>query len=195
VKAENINARKSERMNAVPAGSLKQAETSILLRVLAMALAYIATAQFAVSYAVMQSGIVVFWMPNAIVLVALLLNPKRNWWVFCLAAMVAELLVDGLGTEFRVSQALEFGLVNTLEALLAALLIKHFGVEKLTFSNLREVTVFAVIAMGIAPALAAIGGAWIYESSPGNEASYWMNWRIWWLGDGMGMIVIAPGSV
>jgi diguanylate cyclase (GGDEF)-like protein/PAS domain S-box-containing protein len=157
-----------------------------------MAVGYIATAQFAISFAVMQNGIVVFWMPNAIVLVTLILSERRHWWIFWVTAATAELIVDSFGSAFHFWQAVGFGSINAAEATLAATLLRHYCGEKFTFSKLREVLIFAAITMGVAPALAALGGAWIYALSPGNETPFWVNWRIWWIGDGMGMILLAP---
>lgn len=179
-------------MNSFLSRTMFRGRTSVWLQTLAMVAAYIATAQFAISFAVMQSGIVVIWMPNAIVLVALVLSQRRHWWIFCVFALGAELIVDSIGGAFHAWQALGFGCINVAEAVLAAILLRHYCGEKLTFSRLREVLIFAAITMGVAPALAALGGAWIYAVSPGNETPFWVNWRIWWIGDGMGMISLAP---
>ncbi|MEY4345000.1 MAG: hypothetical protein RL032_832 [Pseudomonadota bacterium] len=172
--------------------AVDRVKASVPLQAAVMVVAYIATAKFAISFAVMQSGIVVFWMPNAIVLAALMLNETREWWNFSIAAVGAELLADGFGSSFHVWQSLGFGLINVSEATLAALLLRRYCGEKLNFSNLREVLIFTVVVMGAAPALAAVFGALIYVNSPGNEATFWVNWRVWWIGDGMGMIALAP---
>jgi diguanylate cyclase (GGDEF)-like protein/PAS domain S-box-containing protein len=171
---------------------IDRVKASVPLQLATLVAAYIATAQFAISFAVMQSGIVVFWMPNAIVLAALMLKPRRDWWKFCAAALGAELVVDGFGSAFQVWQAVGFGLINVSEAALAATLLRHFCGQRLSFSNLREVLIFAAVVMGVAPGLAAFFGAWIYANSADNGATFWVNWRVWWAGDGMGMIALGP---
>ncbi len=166
--------------------------SSLLLNILAMFTGYTATAHFAASFVLMESGIAVLWLPNAIVLVTLLLHSRKHWWKISIAAIAAELVVGGIGSNFQLIQSFCFGLVNIFEALLAATLLQRFLKEDLTFANLREVTIFLVIALGVAPAIAALGGAWAFKLSPVSDVSFWMNWRIWWLGDGMGMIAAAP---
>jgi diguanylate cyclase (GGDEF)-like protein/PAS domain S-box-containing protein len=179
-------------MNFLISKVICRVKASVALQIMAMTAAYIATAQFAVTFAVMQNGIVVFWMPNAIVLVTLLLSQRHHWWIFCATAIGAELIVDSIGGAFHVWQALDFGCINVAEAILSAILLRQYCGEKVTFSKLREVLIFAAITMGVAPVLAALAGAWIYAISPGNETPFWVNWRIWWIGDGMGMISLAP---
>ena len=119
--------------------------SSLLLNILAMFTGYTATAHFAASFVLMESGIAVLWLPNAIVLVTLLLHSRKHWWKISIAAIAAELVVGGIGSNFQLIQSFCFGLVNIFEALLAATLLQRFLKEDLTFANLREVTVILPI--------------------------------------------------
>jgi diguanylate cyclase (GGDEF)-like protein/PAS domain S-box-containing protein len=155
-----------------------------------VAFGYIVCARFASLYALTKSGVVVLWLPNAIVLSALLLTRSRQWWKFGITLVVAELLSDA--GAFPLWQALGFVLANLFEVLLAAFLIRRLCGNSFAFSNLREVLTYAAIAMGVAPALAALLGTWIHFVNGIETVSFFEHWQIWWIGDGMGMVVLTP---
>jgi diguanylate cyclase (GGDEF)-like protein/PAS domain S-box-containing protein len=155
-----------------------------------VAFGYILCARFASLYALSKSGVVVLWLPNAIVLSALLLTKQRQWWKFGVVLVVSELLSDAGAFPFW--QALGFVLANLLEVLLAAFLIRRLCGKYFAFANLSEVLMFAAIAMGVAPALAALLGTAIHFVNGVEIASFVEHWQIWWIGDGMGLVVLTP---
>jgi diguanylate cyclase (GGDEF)-like protein/PAS domain S-box-containing protein len=155
-----------------------------------VAFGYIVCARFASLYALTKSGVVVLWLPNAIVLSALLLTKYRQWWKFGVTLVVAELLSDA--GAFPLWQALGFVLANLFEVLLAAFLIRRLCGRDFAFSNLREVLMFAAIAMGVAPAFAALLGSAIHFANGIEVVSFAEHWQIWWIGDGMGLVVLTP---
>src|SRR6516164_134997 len=63
-----------------------------------------------------------FWPPNAILLAALLLTPRRAWWTFLLAVLPAHMFAQ-LQTGVPVWTALGWFITNTSEALIGALCI------------------------------------------------------------------------
>jgi diguanylate cyclase (GGDEF)-like protein/PAS domain S-box-containing protein len=155
-----------------------------------VAFGYVVCARFASLYALTKSGVVVLWLPNAIVLSALLLTRPRHWWKFGLTLVVAELVSDAGAFPFW--QALGFVSANLIEVFLAAYLIRRLCGRKFAFSNLREVLLFAAIAMGVAPALAALLGSGIHFANNTETVNFFEHWQIWWIGDGMGLIVLTP---
>jgi diguanylate cyclase (GGDEF)-like protein/PAS domain S-box-containing protein len=162
----------------------------VWLQIGLVAFGYIVCARFASLYAVNKSGAVVLWLPNAIVLSAMLLTNSRQWWKFAVTQVVSELLSD-VGA-FPLWQALGFALTNLLEVLLAAFLIRRLCGRNFAFSTLRDVLLFAGIAMGVAPALAALLGSWIHFSNGIEIISFYAHWQVWWIGDGMGLVVLTP---
>ena len=160
------------------------------LQVGMVAFGYILCARFASLYALTNTGVVVLWLPNAIVLSALLLTKYRQWWRFVITLVVAELVADG--GEFPLWQALGYVLTNLLEVLLAALLIRRLGGRDFAFANLREVLLFAAVAMGLAPALAALMGTVIHFSNGHESVGFFAHWQTWWISDGMGLVVLTP---
>ena len=155
-----------------------------------VAFGYVICARFASLYALTKSGAVVLWLPNAIVLSALLLTKYRQWWKFGATLVVSELLSDAGAFPFW--QASGFVLANLFEVLLAAFLIRRLCGKNFAFSNLTEVLTFAAIAMGVAPALAALLGTAIHFANGIEVVSFFDHWQIWWIGDGMGLVVLTP---
>ncbi len=160
------------------------------LQIAMVAFGHVVCARFASLYALTPNGVVVLWLPNAIVLSALLLTPTRQWWKFGVTLVLAELLADA--GSFPFWQAMGFVLANLFEVMLAGFLIRRLGGWNFAFSNLREVLLFAAIAMGVAPALAALLGSGIHFVTGIETGSFFAHWQIWWIGDGMGMVVLTP---
>jgi diguanylate cyclase (GGDEF)-like protein/PAS domain S-box-containing protein len=160
------------------------------LQVLLAWIGYVLAAQLAISFAIMKSGIAILWLPNAVILTALLLSERKNWVWFSGAALAGEWVSDI--PLFSVWQATGFGLTNVFECVLAASLLRKLCGSTFSFGNLRQVIVFGVVAILIAPGLAALLGAAVYVVSSPDDASFWAHWKIWWLGDGLGLIALTP---
>lgn len=164
----------------------------LIIWLLFTGIGYFLLAKLGVYATFVDQGIAVFWPPNAVVLTALLFNPPKHWPWLLLMVVPGELAAD-YGT-FSIQQALWFALVNMLECTLAALLMKRFSQQgEVAFLNsLQQVVTFAVFAMLIASGLAALLGAWVYWYSAAGDISYFALWRIWWFGDGLGLLLITP---
>jgi diguanylate cyclase (GGDEF)-like protein len=163
---------------------------STVLQIASVAFGCMVCAQFAATYTLASSAAVVLWLPNAVVLSALLLSPAKHWWRFGLTQVLSELAI-GAGARPLV-QALGYALANVGEVWLAALLIRRWCGPAFAFSNGREVLLFAAIAMGLAPGLMALLGTWLHYNAGLEKVSFFRHWQVWWIGDGMGMVVLTP---
>ena len=159
-----------------------------LLGPLATGLGYYLGAVLGVAASSMSEGIAIFWLPNGILLAALLLAPRRDWPPYLLAAVAAEIAAD-LPT-FTLAQALGFAAVNLFECLLAAWLLQRVA-RPFTLDRLRHVALFGLVLV-LASGLAAVLGAAIYSLSIPTTTSFWDFWTIWWLGDAMGVLLVTP---
>jgi diguanylate cyclase (GGDEF)-like protein len=160
-----------------------------LLCPLATGLGYYLGAVLGVAASSMSEGIAIFWLPNGILLAALLLVSRHNWPLHMLAAVAAEIAAD-LPT-FTPPQALGFAAVNLFECLLAAWLLQRVA-RPFVLDRLRHVALFGLVALVLACGLAALLGASIYTLSASTTSSFWSLWIIWWLGDGLGVLLITP---
>ena len=68
--------------------------TDHALGALALAAGYYATAQLGESLAFPLAPVSALWLPNALVMGALLLAPRRFWWFYLVAVLPAHLLVQ-----------------------------------------------------------------------------------------------------
>jgi integral membrane sensor domain MASE1 len=87
-----------------------------------------------------------FWPPNAILLAAFLLAPRRSWWTFVLAILPVHLLAQ-LQIGVPVSTALGWFITNTGEALIGGFFITRLISRNKLFNSLRGVIVFIVFGV------------------------------------------------
>ena len=160
-----------------------------LLRPLATGLGYYLGAVLGVAASSMSEGISIVWLPNGVLLAALLLVPRRDWPLHLLAAVFAEIAAD-LPT-FTLAQVLSFASVNLFECMLAAWLLQRVA-RPFALDRLRHVALFGLYALVLACGLGALLGASIYSLSVPTTTSFWTFWMIWWLGDGLGVLLVTP---
>jgi len=94
--------------------------------------------------------IATFWPPNAVLLAALLLAPKRMWLAFFLAVFPAHMLAQ-LRVGVPVLTALGWFISNSSEALLGALCITRYRSGRSLFDSVRGVLAFVVFGLLVAP--------------------------------------------
>jgi len=157
---------------------------------LLVGLLYYLGAYVGVHFAALESGIVILWPPNAVLLAALLSRPRHSWWPLLLAVLTAEVLADV--PVFTVTQALLFGAINIAECLLAASLIRYCLKGELDWHKPGNLSVFLIAAFFIASPVAAIGGASVYHFLLTSETSFITFWRLWWIGDATGLLILTP---
>lgn len=106
-------------------------------RILGVGLAYYLAAWVATHYTVTQSGIAIFWPANAILLSCLLIVPHRQWPALMLVVLCAEMLADV--PLYPLWAGLAFGLINTTECMLAAVLIRGTNSQPFFFNRVEQV--------------------------------------------------------
>ena len=128
------------------------------------------------------------WIPNAIVLAAVLRADKRTSIQFIGTAFLANcatnlLAGDGIGL------AIGLSLTNTAEVLLALALLHYLSPAPLVMSKLADLCKL-VAASIFAPILSACPAA-IILASPGStfSADVWLSWVV---SDGLGLLVVTP---
>jgi PAS domain S-box-containing protein len=108
------------------------------------------------------------------------------------AIALAAFLVNFLSS-IPAPMALGIGLGNASSAVLAGYLLKRFSDFQLSLPRLRDVLRFVMLAVVLATTVAAFVG--VTSLTIGHIkawSSYSSAWRIWWLGDAMGVLVVAP---
>lgn len=157
---------------------------------LLVGIAYWGGAYLGVTQTVTTEGIAIVWPPNALVLAALLILPRHDWVSVVPAVIVAEWFADV--PAFPPWAAVAFSVINLFEAFLAASLIRRFTRTPFRFDTLQQAGVFVLSGPLLASAVAALAGASVYILLGREQTSFLALWRLWWLGDGLGLLLITP---
>jgi len=89
--------------------------------------------------------------------------------------------------------AIIVGIGNALSAVTAAYLLRQFSIFKRPLSRLGDVMRLIVFGAMLATTVAAfIGVSGLTVTHTRAWSGYASAWRIWWLGDAMGVLIVAP---
>jgi integral membrane sensor domain MASE1/anti-sigma regulatory factor (Ser/Thr protein kinase) len=155
--------------------------------VAAIAAAYVFFANVGFSLAFGVKQITAVWPPTGIALAALVLGGYRMWPGVFIGAFVA----NALSHEPLMTAAL-IGGGNTLGPLAGAYLLRISDFDH-TFARVRDVLVFVVFGAILAMTVTATNGtlqlalAHVFPWS-----AYGSQWRLWWIGDATGVLLVAP---
>ncbi|HEV8195148.1 MAG TPA: MASE1 domain-containing protein [Gemmatimonadales bacterium] len=159
-----------------------------VLRVACAGLAYFASARLGYAFAI-PHGIVTLWPPSGVMLGLLALSDRRNWPTL-LAGGLAGSFASDLLNGYPTSTALAAALANIVEALAAAWFVTWRLGCPVKLSSLRGVLVFTGGAALLTNSVTAwLGAAMLHF---GFGAPLGRSWFVWWVGDGLGMLIIAP---
>jgi PAS domain S-box-containing protein len=101
--------------------------------------------------------------------------------------------VTNLNAGQSLAVSLGFSLANCAESVIAAWLLVHYLGTPLTMTRLRDIIGLGGLAVIASNACTALLGAIVVSLSLGSP--FWTVWRIWWIADGLGMLVITPTIV
>jgi len=108
------------------------------------------------------------------------------------AIAFAAFLVNFL-TPVPTFASIAIGLGNASSAVIAGYLLKHFADFETSLPRLKDVLRLVVVAAVLATAVAASVGVTALTLVDAKAwTGYGSAWRIWWLGDAMGVLVVAP---
>jgi signal transduction histidine kinase len=128
----------------------------------------------------------VFFPPAGLTLAALLLTRRRTWPLWLTAVAIAEISVD-LAHHQTIFMALGFATANVVEPLLGA----HLLTTKCRGVGPRRYLVgFVAFAVVVGPCLGGLVGSTV--STIAGTGSFFSTWGKWWLGDAVGVLVVAP---
>ncbi len=158
------------------------------VRVVGLALAYFLAARVGLEYAVAHPVISTVWPASGIGLAAVLLGGLRLLPAIFIGAFAASFALQG-----NIAVCAITGLGNSLDVLLGTLLLRHVLDFDVRVSRLRDVVCLIVVAATISPLPAALLGPFSLALFGGLAWSEFIHvFRIWWLGDSLGIVLIAP---
>lgn len=157
------------------------------VRVLILAVVYFVTAKLGLELAIDPGNATILWAPTGISLAALLLFGIRLWPGVALGAFLANGTTD---VSLLTAGAIAVG--NTLEAVVGASLLRRFGFSN-ALDHVRDVIALVGLAALLSTTLSAtIGVASLWLSGAVLFTDVDAQWIVWWVGDVMGNLLVAP---
>jgi signal transduction histidine kinase len=159
-----------------------------LIQILGLAAVYFVLGRLGLSVATIAKSVTLVWPSAGVSLVALLLFGFRLWPGVALGAFLVNALTPGV----PVLSAVGIAVGNTLEAVLGVYLLQRAGFRS-SLERVRDVVMLAALAAGLSTNVSATFGSlslWLGGLIP--KAHLGPTWRVWWLGDLMGDLIVAP---
>ncbi len=149
--------------------------------------AYVGSAKLGLALSVEHGVITPVWAPTGIALAALVLFGRSLWPAVAVGALIANTTSGASPLE---AAAISVG--NTLEAVVAYELLCRVGFRP-QLGRVRDVLALVGLAAVVSTTISATNGVttlWLSgEVAAGDYASAWL---LWWTGDAMGDLIVAP---
>ena len=169
------------------AHTIKSDPLSYVGKALVVALAYYLAARLGLGVALIEKNVTPLWPPTGIALVAFLVFGRALWPAVALAAFAVNLPIDPNGLAAAATAA-----GNTLAPLVAASLLISVGFRKeidRLWDAVEIVVLGALLSMLIS---ASVGAGTLVLSGAISVDEFPAAWAVWWAGDAMGVLVVAP---
>jgi integral membrane sensor domain MASE1 len=154
----------------------------------ALAAAYYGAARLGLSFAFETPSVTAVWPPTGLALAALVLGGYRFWPGVAIGAFLAN---SWTGMPLLATIGITCG--NTLEALVGAYLLGRVARFRPTLERVRDVLALVALAAVVSTAVSAtFGVASLVVTDEVAAGSFASVWRVWWLGDMGGDLLIAP---
>ncbi len=160
---------------------------SALLQLAVVTLAYWLAAQVSLHLALVHGQVTPIWPPTGIALVAIVVFGRRVWPAVFLAALAVNLPIgpSPLG-------AASIAAGNTLAPLTAAAFLKRAGF-RIELDRVRDAAAIIVLGALVAMTISAtVGTSVLVLSGAAPADTFWSTWTVWWTGDAMGVLLVAP---
>ena len=157
-----------------------------VLQLTVVALAYWFAASVSLRLALVHGQVTPIWPPTGIALVAILVLGRRVWPAIFLAALAVNLPI---GPSTLGAASIAAG--NTLAPLAAAALLKRAGF-RIELDRLRDAAALIVLGALAMTISATVGTSVLLLSGAAPGDSFWPTWAVWWTGDAMGVLLVAP---
>jgi len=152
-----------------------------------LAALYLFTGALGLSLGSFGEQVTLLWAPAGLAVGALVIGGRRLWPGVWLGALLVNLW---FGTSWWGALSVSVG--NTLEGVVGATLLIRSGFSA-DLRRLGDVGRFLAVGVVGAPMIAAtIGMTALVATGVASSSEAPMVWLLWWLGDGAGVLVVAP---
>ena len=157
------------------------------VQILVVAAAYYVAARIGLRLAVVRDQVTPLWPPTGIALACLLLRGIGCWPGIAIGAFLVNI---AMGPSFLGVLAITAG--DTLAPVCACLLLARAGFRP-ALKRLRDVLALIFLAAFAGMLISSTVGAGTLVLSGALPArDFWSTWSVWWTGDAMGVLVVAP---
>ena len=153
----------------------------------ALSVVYFGAAKFGLSFAFTTKQVTAVWPPTGVAVVALLLFGSRVWPGLLLGAFAANATQ---GEPIATATGIAIG--NTVGLIVAAFVLRRVVRFDNTLARLRDVIGLLLGAIVAATITASNGVANLALGGIIPSSAYGSVWRVWWMGDAMGILLVAP---
>ncbi|MFP5431822.1 MAG: MASE1 domain-containing protein, partial [Alphaproteobacteria bacterium] len=150
---------------------------------------YFVAATFALLLSRFEGGLAFIWGANAYVMAKLLTTRVRRWAPIILACAIASALSTSLFGMGPLA-AIPMAVINMAEALIVALICRHFLSDRPTIGATRPLMIFILALCAVADVITGIPAAAV--ASLLTPVSFGASWVQWYTGHALGGLICAP---
>jgi serine phosphatase RsbU (regulator of sigma subunit)/integral membrane sensor domain MASE1/anti-sigma regulatory factor (Ser/Thr protein kinase) len=148
---------------------------------------YYVSARLSLTLSLVGESVTPLWPPTGIALVAILILGYRIWPAITIAAFLVNLPI---GPSART--AIEIAVGNTAAPVFAAALLRLVSFRSELDRTRDAVALVALAALFATTVSATVGALALDEAGALEAGSFWPTWLVWWAGDAMGILAVAP---
>ena len=153
---------------------------------LAVGIAYYAGARLGLQLSLVQSNVTPLWPPTGIAVAAFVLLGRSTWPAVAVAAFAVNLPISATPLAAGTT-----AVGNVLAPLLAVVLLQQLGFRR-QLDRQRDAHLIVFVALVSMLVSATIGSLTLAASGAIDPEGFLGTWAVWWTGDAMGVLVVAP---
>ena len=162
-----------------------------VLRALAVSIAYFLGAEIGFALTPQLQPVSTLWPPNAVLLGALLLAPKRSWPLLVAAVFPAHLLSE-LNSGVPLGMVLSWYVSNCAEALIGAMIIRRYVDGPVRLDSVRRVALFVVGGAVLPALLSSFLDAGFVKLNHFGTGGYWEVWSARFWSNVLAILAVVP---
>lgn len=160
---------------------------SAALWILAVAAVYYGAAELGLLQQLVRGQVTPLWPPTGVAVAGLLILGLRIWPGIALGAFLVNV---SIGPSLPAVLSITAG--NTLAPICAYLLLRRVGFHN-ELDRLRDVLALVFLgALGAMLISSTVGTGALVLAGALQPSDFWPTWSVWWTGDAMGVLVVAP---
>jgi PAS domain S-box-containing protein len=169
-------------------GTRKPGLAGYAIEVSALAVVYYAAARLGLRYATIGPSISLVWPPTGLALAALVVLGRRAWPGIAAGAFFAN-----AATAVPLWVAATIAVGNTLEALVASVLVTRSAGERPRLDTMTAVRALVLVAAPAGALVSALVGVTSLGLGGVLRTTAWFTpTAVWWTGDVLGALLVAP---